>query len=86
MMDKIQEKGTSWLDSTGGNTAPTSNHIGKGNVPLGGNFLYEDGHVFWLKFIYQAPGLATTSSQIQAGAQGSFYQYFKPSDLDNGPW
>jgi prepilin-type N-terminal cleavage/methylation domain-containing protein len=86
MMDKIQQKGTSWFDSTGGNTAPTSNHLGKGNVPLGGNTLYEDGHVFWLKFIFQATGSATTASQIQIGAQGTFYQYFKPSELDKGPW
>ena len=86
MMDKIQQKGTSWLDSTGGNTAPTSNHLGKGQVPLGGNLLYEDGHVFWLKFGYQAPGVVATGSQILLGADGTFYQYFKPSDLDNGPW
>ena len=86
MMDKIQQKGTSWLDSTGGNTAPTSNHIGKGGVPAGGNFLYEDGHVFWLKFIYQSPGVVAPGSQIRVGAQGSFYQYIHPYDLDNGPW
>jgi prepilin-type N-terminal cleavage/methylation domain-containing protein len=86
MMDKIQQKGTAWVDSTGGNSAPTSNHFGKGNVPVGGNFLYEDGHVFWLKFVYQAPGVVGKGSQIQTGAQGSFYQYFKPGDLDNGPW
>ncbi len=28
----------------------TSNHSGKGNVPSGGNFLYEDGSVSWEKF------------------------------------
>ncbi|HXT12458.1 MAG TPA: prepilin-type N-terminal cleavage/methylation domain-containing protein [Candidatus Angelobacter sp.] len=86
MMDKIQQKGTSWFDSTAGTTEPTSNHVGKGAIPTGGNFLDEDGHVYWLKFIYKSPGAVSAGSQVTIGAQGNFYQYFRPSDLDPGPW
>jgi len=87
MMDKIQQKGTSWFDSTSGLTEPTSNHVGKSAIPVGGNFLDEDGHVYWLKFIYKGPGATVgPGSGITIGAQGNFNQFFRPSNLDPGPW
>jgi hypothetical protein len=41
-----------WTDNPGGQTVPISNHAetGAGNVPAGGNFLFEDGHVAWSRF------------------------------------
>ena len=45
MSDMIQSSLPSW----GGYGAPFSSHLGRGtNVPVGGNFLFEDGHVVWL--------------------------------------
>ena len=34
-----------WFDHASG--LPLSSHIGKGDMPKGGNFLFEDGHVRW---------------------------------------
>jgi hypothetical protein len=41
-----------WEDSDNSITVPSANHpqIQSGNVPLGGNFLFEDGHVTWFPF------------------------------------
>ena len=43
--------GFTWVysDPTSGKTVPTGTHLGSGNVPSGGNFLFEDGHVGWVK-------------------------------------
>jgi prepilin-type N-terminal cleavage/methylation domain-containing protein len=47
-------KGTGlvWSDSDDSMTVPSANHwdSGNGNVPAGGNFLFEDGHVSWYRF------------------------------------
>jgi len=45
--------GMTWIDTSYAPlTAPTANHsdTGSGNVPAGGNFLFEDGHVDWYRF------------------------------------
>jgi len=44
--------GMSWTDSDAGITVPSASHWdgSKGNVPRGGNFLFEDGHVSWYRF------------------------------------
>jgi len=41
-----------WVDSDASITVPTANHanVSQGNVPTGGNFLFEDGHVTWSRF------------------------------------
>jgi hypothetical protein len=41
-----------WTDSDGNITVATANHIdlGRNDVPPGGNFLFEDGHVAWFRF------------------------------------
>lgn len=47
MSDMIQSSGGAW----GGSGAPFSSHRARnGNVPTGGNFLFEDGHVVWIRF------------------------------------
>jgi hypothetical protein len=47
-------KGTDigWTDSSDSITVPTANHtdLGRNNIPPGGNFLFEDGHVTWSRF------------------------------------
>jgi len=47
-----QGSGMQWTDSDGLITVPTANHAdpGHGNLPPGGNFLFEDGHVTWYPF------------------------------------
>jgi len=44
--------GMGWTDSDNAQTVPSANHWdgGSGNVPSGGNFLFEDGHVTWYRF------------------------------------
>ena len=62
LSDRLQAVGTwsttankgslTWSDSDASITVPSANHSdsGKGNVPAGGNFLIEDGHVSWYRF------------------------------------
>jgi prepilin-type N-terminal cleavage/methylation domain-containing protein len=62
MSDRLQATGTwyppantgmlGWTDTDGNQTVPSANHwdTGAGNVPKGGNFLFEDGHVTWFRF------------------------------------
>jgi len=88
MMDKLQQSGADWVNSfNGGPILPMSNHTGAGSIPEGGNFLYEDGHVEWLNFKYQSPGVTAPASKIEIGATGSYWSiYFKPTSLETGPW
>jgi prepilin-type N-terminal cleavage/methylation domain-containing protein len=87
LMDKLQQLATgAWVDTVLGKTHPGSNHIGIGNVPEGGNFLYEDGHVNWLKFKYQSLRVASPASQIEIGIDTFWVYYLKPTQLDKGPW
>ena len=59
---------------------PSSNHPGPSGVPTGGNFLFEDGHVEWIKF-------DGNTNRIAAAAQSNAGLYFaKPVKLGNGPW
>jgi type II secretory pathway pseudopilin PulG len=46
-----------WTDSDDSITVPTANHwdLGTGNVPNGGNFLFEDGSVAWYRFNAKDP-------------------------------
>jgi prepilin-type N-terminal cleavage/methylation domain-containing protein len=44
--------GVTWTDTDASITVPSADHwdTGPGNVPAGGNFLFEDGHVAWYRF------------------------------------
>jgi type II secretory pathway pseudopilin PulG len=90
MTDKLQQAiaSGSWTQVSSGQDAPMSNHFGKGNIPEGGNFLYEDAHVEWRKFAYGTfPGNTAASSQVNVGTGNlKYFEYLKPSDLDKGPW
>ena len=92
MMDKLEQRGTgAWGDThpVTGQYFPASNHVGKGDIPTGGNTLYEDGHVEWLKFKPQKVLVVAPDSLIEVGmvdSAGYWIDYFKPVQLDPGPW
>jgi prepilin-type N-terminal cleavage/methylation domain-containing protein len=61
-------------------SGPSSDHPGPNSVPTGGNFLYEDGHVDWVKF-------NGSTNNIAPAAQSGVGLYFcKPTKIGNGPW
>ncbi len=91
VMDEIQEySSTPWQfvvsSGPGKGTYPNSSHPLRGNVPYGGNFLFEDGHVQWYKFVWgtRGTGITPSSSQISQGSEntagGTTYYYYKPYD------
>ena len=53
-----------WTDSDDNLTVPTANHsdLGSGNIPKGGNFLFEDGRVTWYPF-----NVADARATVDAG-------------------
>jgi prepilin-type N-terminal cleavage/methylation domain-containing protein len=78
MADRLQQYGSSWQY----NGVNLSVHRVNGNVPAGGNFLYEDGHVDWLKFRLNNP-----AGTIDMGVTGGGWTiYFRPAGLGRGPW
>ena len=62
---------------------PVSNHAGKGGVSTGGNFLYEDGHVDWIKFNGAANVIAKTAVNY---SDNSASYYDAPVAIGSGPW
>jgi prepilin-type N-terminal cleavage/methylation domain-containing protein len=85
VFDRLQQYNSAWVQ----NGIPSAVHRGPGNVPTGGNFLYEDGHVEWRRFRLVSPsGTAiAASSQIEYGStDGSHNNFYKPTDIGNGPW
>jgi prepilin-type N-terminal cleavage/methylation domain-containing protein len=78
MIDRLQQFGSGWVEQG----IPSSVHRGAGNVPTGGNFLYEDGHVAWQKFNW-----SNTKATIDIGCTlYSYIEYYRPADLSAGPW
>jgi prepilin-type N-terminal cleavage/methylation domain-containing protein/prepilin-type processing-associated H-X9-DG protein len=89
VIDHLQQNAASgsWTEVLGGKTYNMSCHFDSKQVPGGGNFLYEDGHVEWRKFVPGPfPPTVAAGSMIQIGAANKYNEYFKPSDLDKGPW
>lgn len=89
MSDRLQATGTwsltankgvlGWTDSDNKKTVPSANHwdTGKGNVPKGGNFLFEDGHVSWSRF---DPNNARAS--VDAGTiEDGWVLFYKPPNV-----
>jgi prepilin-type N-terminal cleavage/methylation domain-containing protein len=67
--------GLTWVDTDNGITVASANHpnISKGNVPRGGNFLFEDAHVTWSRFdVNNARGTIDLGN-----TQGSWVLFFK---------
>jgi len=68
-------------------TGPVSNHAGKNGIPSGGNFLYEDGHVDWVKFDGKITGAPTfIAKTADNGADGNASYYDAPVVIGTGPW
>jgi len=88
MTDLIQcTTANSWVDPT--YQAPAANHRKKNGVPTGGNFLYEDGSVSWLKFNNWANAASDPIAKggpIGTGASGHWVVYFVPFGPGVGPW
>jgi prepilin-type N-terminal cleavage/methylation domain-containing protein len=83
MADVMQYDGSAgWTFTQNGIVFPGSAHAGQNNVPAGGNFLYEDGHVSWRKFIY---GNTNTVGVAAVSSTGIKY-YLWPGDIGPGPW
>lgn len=84
MGDSIETANGSWFESFSAGSfsfnGPGSNHAGQNGVPIGGNFLYEDGHVDWVKFNGN-----TNFIGISANNSGSGY-YDAPIAIGTGPW
>lgn len=77
-----QGTGMTWTDSDASQTVPSANHweTGKGNVPTGGNFLFEDGHVAWYRF-----NVNNARSTVDVGcAESGWVLFYKvPNVLTN---
>jgi prepilin-type N-terminal cleavage/methylation domain-containing protein len=88
MIDKIQAIGsspatiTAWYSTTATMTVPTANHRNNAGIATGGNILGEDGSVNWRKF-----SLSNLKGNIDLGSAGSgWVVFYRPGDLDTGPW
>ena len=88
MIDKIQATGTLpnlvWFGTTGvtPQSFPFANHRNNAGIPIGGNFLYEDGAC--------SGGSSTwpdTKTTIDIGSAASGWTvFYRPADLNPGPW
>jgi hypothetical protein len=87
MMDRLQRVSSmGWYDAPYARTYPDSCHAGRNAVPIGGNFLFEDGRVEWRKFSENNPAATIDSGSIGPGARGTYTDYYRPAELDKGPW
>lgn len=87
MMDRLQRiSSTGWYDSPYGTLYPDSCHTGPGGVPIGGNFLFEDGHVEWRKFMENNPSGTIDKASTGPGSTGTYTDYYRLSELGPGPW
>jgi prepilin-type N-terminal cleavage/methylation domain-containing protein len=77
MADDIELNSGSWfakppLTAPGFSySGPVSAHVSDSGVPLGGNFLFEDSHVEWIKFVIgplgSYPAIGPAASGVAAG-------------------
>lgn len=85
VFDRLQQYNNTWME----NGTPSAVHRGRGNVPTGGNFVYEDGHVEWRRFALISPsGTAiAANSQIDFGSASTGHnEFYKLTDIGVGPW
>lgn len=88
MMDRMQcTTAGSWSRNVGSSLAvPTGNHRNRAGVPTGGNFLYEDGHVTWQKFVWKGRFVDPTDTIGVGGRGANDIDYFVPAGPGVGPW
>ncbi len=87
MSDRLQAVGTwsisgnkgslTWVTAFEGKNYMTASHRDSGGVPIGGNFLFEDGHVEWRKFSVGNPrGTVDVGSMV-----GTWVLFYKPANI-----
>jgi prepilin-type N-terminal cleavage/methylation domain-containing protein len=89
MSDRLQAAGTwsitankgsvAWTTvfSGDGQTYKTASHRKTGDVPMGGNFLFEDSHVDWRKF-----SLSNARATVDVGSMsGAWVLFYKPPNI-----
>jgi len=87
MSDRLQSVGTwsltanrgalRWETTFEGRNYKTASHRDAGGAPIGGNFLFEDGHVEWRKF-----SLANPRGTIDVGSMtGTWVLFYKPVNI-----
>jgi prepilin-type N-terminal cleavage/methylation domain-containing protein len=89
MIDRLQRtqfKGWQDVSIYNQKVYPDSNHPGAHNVPVGGNFLFEDARVEWRKFTESSPASTIDVGSTGIGPAGTYTDYYRPADLDKGPW
>jgi prepilin-type N-terminal cleavage/methylation domain-containing protein len=87
MVDRLQTPPSgSWVEVNNGHTAPSSVHRNGQGVPLGGNFLGEDGSVTWYKFVWQGINIDPVATIGIGGSGPNDINYFVPVGLGYGPW
>jgi prepilin-type N-terminal cleavage/methylation domain-containing protein len=89
MIDRLQRtqfKGWSDVSIYNGKVYPDSCHPGAHNVPVGGNFLFEDARVEWKRFNEASPAGTIDVGSTGNGPAGTYIDYYRPADLDTGPW
>jgi prepilin-type N-terminal cleavage/methylation domain-containing protein len=80
MVDAMETSGANNWNAPAGYSGPDSNHAGNNGVPIGGNFLFEDGHVEWVKF-------AGNTNFVAKSVDNSGQWYFdSPVSIGTGPW
>ena len=86
MADSVETSGPSspWYVSIAAipYDGPGSNHAGIGGVPIGSNFLYEDGHLAWVKFDGTLKYITITA--LNPANSQSYYD--APVAVGTGPW
>jgi type II secretory pathway pseudopilin PulG len=87
MTDDIELLNGHWItDIPGIPPMPSSAHAGPGSVPLGGNFLYEDGHVEWIKFVIGPLNSFPIIAPAASGKSGGNTYFIYPIQYGKGPW
>jgi prepilin-type N-terminal cleavage/methylation domain-containing protein len=87
MSDRLQGLGSwdisankgslTWSIVYNGKSAMTASHRGNGGVPIGGQFLFEDGHVVWYKF-----SLSNPRGTVDVGSMtGNWVMFYKPLNV-----
>jgi len=82
MADCMETSGVNDWDAPTPYKGADSNHAGPGGIPIGGNFLYEDGHVEWTKFGGNQNLVA--KSAINIAVQDWYFD--APVSIGTGPW
>jgi prepilin-type N-terminal cleavage/methylation domain-containing protein len=92
MSDDIELNGGSWLANPPltapgySYSGPVSAHFNSGGKPQGGNFLFEDGHVEWIKFVFGSLGSYPALAPAASGAAAGNTYFLYPVANGKGPW